>query len=514
MTVGKVAAGHLQTAQAAVEILQDGGNAFDAAVGAGFAACAAEPVLTSLGGGGFLLAHPGHGKECLYDFFVQTPQAPRTPGTVDFFPIHADFGPTTQEFHIGLGSIAVPGTIAGLFAVQRDLGKLPMPRVLEPAIRLCREGIVVDAFQEYLFRIVAPILRATDDARRVFCGAASNGGLPRQGERIRFPEMAATLEALGREGPELFYRGALAKQLAEQCRSGGCLREADLGAYQVERRKPLEFYYRGDRLLTNPPPSCGGILIAFALKLLESGEDPATVPSAPADLIPLAWSMELTNKARLDALVHDPEWDQAAPRLLEPAFLESYRREIASRQAALKGTTHLDVIDRECNVASLSLSNGEGCGHILKGTGIMLNNMLGEEDINPQGARGYPPDQRMSSMMAPTLLFQKDGTMTALGSGGSNRIRTAIVQVLRHLSLHALTLETAVKFPRLHNERGLLSVEPGFPQETLEALRQSFSDIHLWEEKNLFFGGVHAVSYHPDRGFNGMGDPRRAGVSL
>ncbi len=234
MKWGKVAAGHAQTAQAAREILQDGGNAFDAAVGAGFTACAAEPVLTSLGGGGFLLAHPAQGEECLYDFFVQTPQKIPPPEKIDFYPIHADFGPTTQEFHIGLGSIAVPGNVAGLFAVHRDLGKLPIQKVLEPAIRLCREGIVINPFQEYLFQVVAPIFLATEESRRVFGSPSSPGQLVQAGDRIRYPEMADTLEALGKEGPELFYRGALAKQLAAQCQDGGSLTLDDLAAYRVE----------------------------------------------------------------------------------------------------------------------------------------------------------------------------------------------------------------------------------------------------------------------------------------
>lgn len=507
-----VAAGHEKTAEAAREILEEGGNAFDAAVGAGFAACAAEPVLTSLGGGGFLLAHPAAGGECLYDFFVQTPRSLRPRNELDFFPIHADFGPTTQEFHIGLGSMAVPGTVAGLFAVQRDLGRLPIQKILEPAIRLCREGIVINPFQEYLFQVVAPIYRATEEARRVFESPSTPGELVKEGDRLRFPEMADALEALGREGPDLFYRGSLSERLASQCRAGGALTREDLAGYRVEHRKPLEFSYRGNRILTNPPPSCGGILIAFTLQLLERSEIPAAAPNSAEDLIPLAWAMELTNKARMDVLAADSDGNEAAAKLLDSEFLETYRREIVARSTALRGTTHLNVIDKEGNVASLSLSNGEGCGHILKGTGIMLNNMLGEEDLCPQGQ--FPTNQRMSSMMAPTLLFQKDGSVVALGSGGSNRIRTAIVQVLRHLIDHGLSPGSAVDFPRIHNERGLISVEPGFSKITIESLQRNFPEIHLWEEKNLFFGGVHAVAFHPIKGMTGVGDSRRAGVWL
>jgi len=514
MTRGVVAAGHEDTAKAALEILKEGGNAFDAAVGAGFAAGAAEPLLTSLGGGGFFLARTEDKEERLYDFFVQTPRRFLKPEDLDFHPIHADFGVATQEFHIGLGSVAVPGTVAGLFAVHRDLGRLPIQKILAPAIRLCREGVVVNPFHAYLFRMIDPIVRATAEARRLFESPGTPGQMVQEGDPLKLPEMADTLEALSKEGPDLFYRGELAHRLVEQCRNGGCLNLDDLASYRVERRRPLEFSYRGNRLLTNPPPSCGGILIAFALQLLERSEIPAADPQSPGDLIPLAWTMELTNKARADAMAKEADWSQAAAQFLDPEFLEIYRRDIASRASALRGTTHLNVVDAQGNVAGLSLSTGEGSGHILSGTGIMLNNMLGEEDLSPQGFHRIPQNQRMSSMMAPTLLFQRDGTVVALGSGGSNRIRTAIVQVLRHLIDHGLPLEAAVGFPRIHNERGLLSLEPGFPTETIEALAKNFPKLMLWEQKNLFFGGVHAVAFHPTQGLVGVGDPRRFGACL
>ncbi len=514
MKLGMVAAGHEATARAAMDILEAGGNAFDAAVAAGFAASAAEPVLTSLGGGGFLLAHSGEGIERLYDFFVQTPRRLAPIAELDFHPIQADFGPTTQEFHIGLGAIAVPGTVAGLFAVQQDLGRLSMQEVLEPALRLCREGVVISAFQEYLFQVVGPIYRATEEARKVFGSPGSPGRLVKAGDRIRFPELAQTLEALGREGPELFYRGILAHRLVEQSRQGGSIERQDLESYQVELRVPLEFEYHGNRLLTNPPPSCGGSLIAFTLKLLEALNQPLLPPESALDLIRLAWAMDFTNQARADILGRNEEWNQAAADLLESELMESYRAEMSRRGVARRGTTHLNVLDSKGNVASLSLSNGEGCGHLLTGTGIMLNNMLGEEDLCPQGFQQFPLNRRMSSMMAPTLMFQPDGRVVALGSGGSNRIRTAIVQVIRHLTVHRMAVDEAVQFPRIHFERGLLSVEAGFPEATLQALQGNFPELRLWENKNLFFGGVHVVTHHPKEGFSGTGDPRRTGVCL
>jgi gamma-glutamyltranspeptidase/glutathione hydrolase len=514
MTKGIVAAGHEETARAAKIILENGGNAFDAAVAAAFAACVAEPVFTSLGGGGFLLAHAAAGSEALYDFFVQTPRKVPSAERLDFHPIHADFGPTTQEFHIGLGAVATPGTVAGLFAVHEDLGSLPIQEVMSPAIHLCRDGFIVNAFQEYLFRVVGPIYTATKESRRIFGSPNHPGKLVQEGDRIRFPDLADTLEALSREGARLFYEGEIGRRLVEQIERGGILSAEDLKNYRVERRRPLEFDYRGHRILTNPPPSCGGMLIAFTLQLLEKSGLPAAAAGSAEDLIPLVHAMDLTNQARIDSLAQDPDWEQVADLLLDPEFFQRYRSELVSRARAPSGTTHLNVIDADGNVASMSLSNGEGCGHVLKGTGIMLNNMLGEEDINPMGFQSFPLNQRMSSMMSPTLLFQREGMVTALGSGGSNRFRTAIVQVLRHLVDHSFTTAQAVEASRVHYERGLLSLEPGLSEDVLAKLRGAFPEIHLWEEKNLFFGGVHAASFHQERGFQGMGDPRRAGVCL
>lgn len=515
MSHGIVTAGHEKTAEAATEILKGGGNAFDAVVAGGFAACVAESVLASLGGGGFLMAHSEDKHlERVYDFFVQTPKRVPHREDLDFFPIEADFGPATQEFHIGLGSVATPGMIAGLFAIHRDLGSLPISEVLTPAIRLCRDGVPINDFQEYLFTVVSSIYSSTPEARRIFGSRKQTGKLVKAGESLQYPNLADTLEAMIHEGSDLFYRGEIAQRIADQCRKGGTLGLEDLENYEVHRHKPLEFYYRGHRLLTNPPPSCGGILIAFTLQLLDVPETQGLKFGSAEDLYQLAHAMGLTNKARLDALSENADWPAACQVLLDTGFLEQYRKEIPERPAALRGTTHLNVIDGQGNLASMSLSNGEGCGHIIPGTDIMLNNMLGEEDLNPEGFHLWKPDLRMSSMMSPTLLFHRNGARLATGSGGSNRIRTAIVQVLKNITDHKMSVRDAVSAPRIHFERELLSVEPGFEEKVEKILAEIFPRNHFWDEKNLFFGGVHTAEWHPQEGFSGQGDPRRYGVAM
>jgi gamma-glutamyltranspeptidase/glutathione hydrolase len=196
--------------------------------------------------------------------------------------------------------------------------------------------------------------------------------------------------------------------------------------------------------------------------------------------------------------------------LLHDYWVARHRLALGGRPTSSRGTTHISVIDAEGNAASLTLSNGEGCGHVLPGTGIMLNNMLGEEDLNPGGFHRWREDIRVSSMMAPALA-EHGGRLIALGSGGSNRLRTAILQTLCNLIDFGLAPEAAVEAPRIHLERGKLSIEPGLPPDTVRRLVDHWPNHQLWDDLNLFFGGAHTVVYD-GREFTGAGDPRRGGV--
>lgn len=509
---GIVAGGHPETVRAAELILREGGNAFDAIVAAHFAACVAEPVLASLAGGGFLLAHTKDNKDIVYDFFVQTPKEKISVADLDFYPISANFGTAQQEFHIGLGAIATPGTVKGLFEIHRDLCSMPMMRLVEPALALARNGVTINSFHAYIFDIVSPIFSATADAREVFAGQAKDHHLVGEGDVLGLPEFADTLEALAHEDDSLFYRGEIADRIAKLCREGGgYLSRSDLEKYEVMKRPPFKLTYHDSRVLTNPPPSSGGILIAFALKLLNDVQPAEHAFGSLEHLDLLCKVMELTNKARIDTelVKSHPAYDKD---LLDPEYLDKYRQHILGRARSLRGTTHVSIIDKAGNVASMSMSNGEGCGHLIPGTGIMLNNMLGEEDLNTDGFHNWPPDQRMTSMMSPTLLFTSSGDMIALGSGGSNRIRTAILQVIINLLDYGMSPEDAVNSPRIHYEKGLLNIEDGFEQNEVTGLVGHYPEHKLWDERNLFFGGTHTVMRNANR-FAGAGDIRRGGIA-
>ena len=505
---GAVAAGHPATAGAAACALEAGGNAFDAALAGLCAACVAEPVLTSLGGGGFLLAHQGSGRNTLYDFFVQTPRHKRPASGLDFYPIVADFGTAQQEFHIGMGSIAVPGTIKGLSRVHAELGTLPMREIVGPALDLARNGIVLNRLQAYIFSVVAPIYLSTTGAHSIYASRQVSDSLVVEGEHFRQPELADALELLAIEGERLFYQGEMGAELAAACLSGGgYLQQADLEAYTVVKREPLGYPYRNARILTNPPPSSGGSLIRFAHALLEP-HDPGEFGSAQ-HLGLLSEVMKLTNLARMQNGQGETGGDGD---VLDPVTISRFRSALAGHPVNSRGTTHISVVDGQDNAASLTLSNGEGSGYVLPGTGIMMNNMLGEEDLNPGGFHRWDTDVRVSSMMAPSLAI--DGKrIIAVGSGGSNRLRTAILQTLNNLCDFGMDARAAVDSPRIHVEKDRLSIEPGFPESAVEQVCAAYPEHHRWSEKNLFFGGTHTV-IHDGRGFSGAGDPRRDGVFL
>ena len=516
MMTGAVSAGHPETAQAAATVLREGGNAFDAVLAGMAVACVCEPVLCSMGGGGFLMAKPESAEPRILDFFAQTPLRHPDATTRNFFPVLCDFGTIQQEFHIGMASMATPGLARGMFEINRLLGRMPLAQILEPAIILAKEGVALHRLQAYIFQVVEPIYMETEDSRAIFESKANPGNLIGEGDIVANPQFADFLDSLIHEGDDLFYRGEVAARVAEDCRTqGGALTRADFEAFKLEQRRPLKLKYAEAEVYTNPPPSTGGLLIAFALSILRDSGALGAAFGSFAHLTALVQAMALTNEARIENQLDERHTEEAVAVFLGEEMIDTYRRRIAPYPRSYRGTTHISVVDSNGNAASLTLSNGEGCGYVVPNTGMMMNNMLGEEDINPYGFHNWPQNTRMSSMMAPSLVLDSTGRITALGSGGSNRIRTAILQVLINILDFDMTVKNAVSSPRIHYERGLLNVEPGFPESVVNGLFQQFGDIKRWDELNLFFGGVHVVRSDVRRQrVDGAGDPRRGGVSI
>ncbi|TVQ32002.1 MAG: gamma-glutamyltransferase [Wenzhouxiangella sp.] len=499
----RVASGHADTSQAAVQVLEAGGNAADAAVAAALAATVAEPLLCSLGGGAHALVQAQGRAPLALDCFTHTPRHRRL-DELDFYPIIGNFGTDVQEFHVGMASIATPGAAAGLLALHGRFGRMPLAEVIAPARRLAAEGVVLNDIQTYALHILEPIVRATEASARLFGLDGQDAPIPAVGARVCNPDLADFLDQLPADGVDNFYRGELAQRLAaDSSGGGGHLRLADLDAYRVRWRRPLRWQYRDATLWSTPPPAFGGMMLALACASLARHLQASATFGSPQHLEALCHAMIESEDLRQH--LEQPQL-LASERALRGAFAGLCQQAPFAR----RGTTHISVDDGRGLVVAMTLSNGEGSGYVLPGTGIILNNMLGEEDINRTGFHTWPTNRRLASMMAPTILA-RNGQRWLLGSGGSNRIRTALAQVIANLVDFELPLDQAIVAPRLHLERACLAVElpeDAWSDTALDWLSRHYPDARCWPARNMYFGGVHAVG--PDQA---AADPRRQGCA-
>jgi gamma-glutamyltranspeptidase/glutathione hydrolase len=496
-----VAAGHEAVAEAAALILEAGGNAFDAVVAAGFAGAVAEPMLTSLGGGGFALTRTADHQEIFFDFFVDTPGLGLESSKLEphFYPIDVDFSGSTQEFNIGLGSAAVPGTLKGLLHIHERLGRMPLQEVVEPAVKLA-QGHELNQVQAYFIKILRPILEIRETGAELY---EPGGRLIQVGETLSNPELADFLRHLPEEKDNNFYAGDIAARIDQDMRTGGGLLTAqDLAAYRVIERKPLRVQYHNHTLLT--APDFGGSLIGLSLLLQEKAgglAGPVQDWGGPEHLLRTLGLMREVERLRKQGI--------SSPQALADFIAGQEVQASAERiRRFSRGTTHVSVADSMGNIASMTCSNGEGSGYFVPGTGIMLNNMMGEDDLHPGGFHADPPGQRVGSMMSPSALLHDNEVKLVFGSGGSKRIRTALSQVLTQVVDFQRDLSEAVLAPRMYwdGDEETLQVEPGFSAEAMQALQEQVQ-VNLWEAPDLYFGGVHAVM----PGIGGVGDPRRGG---
>jgi len=475
----------------------------------------AESPLTGPGAGGFALVAPRGGPPRVADFFVATPGLgrPELKGA-EMHAIDVGFGgdsETTQIFRIGGASCAVPGTTLGLQAVHEAYGRLPWAEVVAPAIELAREGVELTRPQAHLHAILDLILRHTAEGRRLY--SRPDGSRLQPGDLLCLPDLAGTLERIAAEGAAAIYRGELAEAAAHSVEEGGGrLTVADLEAYRVIWREPVRVPYLGYEVISNPPPSSGGILIAYGLALLE--RIGAADRGSAAAIRALAQVMREQTRIRdgtfADALyaggleerlLSDEAVAAAAARMVEGTW--------ASEQTPAGGTTHVSAVDADGNAASLSSSTGSGSGVIVPGTGIQLNNMLGEYDL----VAGAPAESghRLTSMMAPSVVLADGRPRLVLGSAGSVRLRGAIMQVIVNVLVHGDGVATAIDAPRVHVEDSYVHCEGGFDPAELDRVEEWSKHLVRWRRRNLYFGGTNAVEVLPDGSLAAAGDARRGG---
>lgn len=518
--LGVIAAGHAVSAQAGADALLAGGNAVDAALGALLASFTCEPMLTGLGAGGYILiAKPGE-QPVLLDFFVNAPGLGRAEGrpVAPMDAVEVSFGHALQTFHGGPASCGVYGVPAGVALASERYGKLALSALTGPAAALARQGVALSEQQAYVVEIVGGLAGLTAESRELF---APSGRLLSTGEIFRAPEVGDALDVLGAEGADPFYRGELAMRVAGwMAERGGTITSADLAAYEVAVREPLAVSYRGRMLLTNPPPAAGGLLMAHTLMAL----DRLPAPIRGADLVAAMARTQGLRTGEFSASLCDerfaerflrPPGEGAAAR--GPDGGESGSRVSTPASDELGSTTHVAALDRDGLACSMTTSNGSSSGVVVPGTGIHLNNMLGESDLNPAGFHRHEACSRLPSMMSPSVVIRDGAVELVLGSAGSSRIRSAILQTVLRVVDEGLEAQAAIDAPRLHFEDGTVFAEPGISLEGVEALGgvdgDRYAQVHF-DARNLYFGGVQAVQRDRDGQFWGGGDPRRGGAAV
>ncbi len=427
-----VAAGHPATAGAGIEILEDGGNAADAAVAASLASCVAETVMTGLLGGGHA-AVSWNGEVRTLDFFVAVPGlGAAEPRRVELEHLEVPFGTELVHYAVGIGSFGVPGVLAGLDELWRAHGTLPWPRLVEPALRLARAGVEMLPAHTACLHMLAPVMTMREGARIYSPG----GRLLENGDRLEQPGLVAALELVAGEGgrsPTLQQR-----LLALMDERGGVVTRTDLEAYEPRWEEPVRAEYAGLSLATRA-----------ALN------SPLPVLAALPGSDPVSLALALRGDER--------DGD----------------------------TTNLTVVDRDGNTVVLTTSLGLGSGDWVPGLDLHLNSMLGEADLL---VGELSPGDRMASMMSPTIGIGDRGFAIAAGAAGGTRLRSALVQVLAGILDEGLSPDVAVNRPRLHPVGDLVHLEPGFPDRVRELLEQAGFEVRLWPERHHYFGGVSVVS--------------------
>jgi gamma-glutamyltranspeptidase/glutathione hydrolase len=348
--------------------------------------------------------------------------------------------------------------------------------------------VTVNPQQAEVVHLLEAILRTTPECEAIYAPAKQLLGVD---ALWHDRDLGDTIERLGAEGARAFYEGDIGQAVvAWVAERGGALTAEDLCRYEPIERVPLCVRYRGREVYTNPPPSAGGILLALALGRLDAAPSPPSLQSVVV-------SMEEAQSERT------PEFTDG---LAEAGFAGRF---LGSR---LGSTTHISVLDGAGRAVSVTCTNGEGSGIVVPGTGMHLNNIMGEEDLSPLGFHHAPPGRRMPSMMSPTVVTRDGRVQVALGSSGSNRIRSALLQTIVAVVDHGLPPMAALAEPRVHFESGVIYAEPGIP---LDELRCDPHEIQPFRAKSMFFGGVQIVGRDPQTGeLSGAGDPRRGGVAV
>lgn len=503
------AAGTPYAAEAAAEMYRAGGNAADASVAAAAAVGVTEPLMSSIGGGGFALVRTPDGTTELIDYFDVMPGKDLPDSAFG-----AGGNPRTVFLKLGAGvnsivggpSVAVPGSIRGWERLLERHGRLTLREVLRPAARLAREGFRLCKNSADYFLLATESLALTEETKKNFYNGER---VYLENEWMKFPDLADTFEWIAEEGAEVFYTGELAGRISRYVREmDGLITPRDLAEYEPTIRDPLAITYGRGEMFTNGPPSAGGATLAQMLRIV-SGYDLPSLPGSEFARV-VAGAMRFALRDREKEYGDEKLNESVASRLTTEEYAKLQRKKIFGAPH----TTHLSCVDDEGYAVSITASMGYGSGLVVPGTGIPLGNTLGEPELNPRGFHALKPGEKLISSMSPTIVSSEEGGIIALGSPGATRIPTAILQTIINVVDFGMPLESAVHAPRFHSEfrpEGVLfSYEAGARKDDLDA----YDRVLSYDSPDMYFGGVNAVRLTPEGAFEASADPRRSGGAV
>jgi gamma-glutamyltranspeptidase/glutathione hydrolase len=527
---GMVASQEAMATQVGVDILKQGGNAVDAAVAVGYTLAVTLPRAGNLGGGGFMLVHIAKTGETVAIDYRETAPA----GSTRDMYLDSEGNAVAERSRFTHLSVGVPGTVAGLSLALEKYGTMTLKQVVGPAIRLAEQGFSVTApLAESFKKNRESLLRWPQTAKIFF---KLEDALYEPGDRLRQKDLARSLKQIAHQGPNAFYRGAIAKKLvAEMKKNAGLITREDLKNYRAVLRQPVRGAYRGVEIFSMPPPSSGGIHLIQILNILEGYPLRSFGAQSPERLHLLTETMKL---AYADRSLHlgDPDfWKVPVRGLLSKSYANALRKMIQPDRARpseeirpgdplpyeSSETTHFSVMDKEGNAVAntYTLNFSYGSGIVADGTGILLNNEMDDFSAKPGVPNAYglvggkanavQPFKRPLSSMTPTLVFKEGKPFLATGSPGGSRIITTTLQLILNVVDHQMNIATATQAPRIHHQwlPDALETESGFHQETLSALQDKG---HRVQESNSM-GSTQSILRRAD-GFYGASDPRRLGA--
>ena len=488
-------------ADAAREVAEVGGNAVDCALAAALVTINTEPGVCALGGSAFITIWRQGEDPITVDGNVAVPgkgldDSERGRGAVE---ISLDYGGGITTL-VGPGSVAVPGTLAAIEDAWQRYGKAPWKAIFEPTIRACRDGFPLSAACRYYLGYSGDIIFGrSDDGYRALHG--DDDRLVDAGDTIIVPHLADTLDAIARDGARVFYDGDIARAIADHCRAGdGMLTREDLSSYRAVERAPLVNTIGDWQLATNPPPAVGGSVLTAMLLACAGLDIDHWDSNSLRHLINVQRACLDFRQRHLD-LAGDVGTEAA--RLVEAARDGSLLARWTSAS-----TVHTSVVDDSGNGCAITASSGYGSGEMPAGTGLWLNNCLGEIELNRRGLDAGPPGARLPSNMAPSVA-RRDGAVLAVGSPGADRITTALQQFLFNYLRIGMPLADAIAHPRVHVDTSgdviRLKAEPGLPLPDIDLPASIFPQLAM------YFGGVGAAVHDDKRGFDVAADPRREG---